>query len=207
MMMRTYKSIDRMSRLYLSALSAILGLGLNACSQPYVVLLPDDDGSVGKVQVTTKEGATVLEKPREAAVIGGEAGKTFEVTEEKINEDFGSALSASPKKPLSFYLYFEGGGAQLTEESAADIPRILEEIGSRSAPDISIIGHTDTKGSDEINERLSLERAKSVAAMLEEAKLDLDKMVVESHGEKNLLVKTPDDTDEPRNRRVEVTVR
>ena len=30
---------------------------------------------------------------------------------------------------------------------------------------------------------------------------------VTSHGEKNLLVSTPDETEEPRNRRVEVTVR
>jgi len=30
---------------------------------------------------------------------------------------------------------------------------------------------------------------------------------VESHGERNLLVATPDETDEPRNRCVEVTLR
>ena len=205
--MRTYNIKGQTYRPHLWALSALIGLGLNACSQPYVVLLEDADGSVGKVQVTTKEGTTVLEKPREGVVIGGEAGKTFVVSEEKINDDFGSALSASPKKPLSFYLYFEGGGVTLTETSAADIPKILAEIRSRVAPDISIIGHTDTVGDDEINERLSLERAKSVATLIGEAKLDSDKVVVESHGEKNLLVTTPNNTPEPRNRRVEITVR
>lgn len=206
-MFKTNNMSGYISRLQLGALAAIIGLGLNACSQPYVVLLPDEDGSIGKVQVTTKEGVTVLEKPREGTVIGGEAGKTFEVSEEQINKDFGSALSASPKKSISFYLYFEGGGASLTKASAADIPKIIEEIGRRPAPDISIIGHTDTVGDEKDNARLSLERAKSVVSILSQAKLDADKVVVDSHGEKNLLVPTPDETDEPRNRMVEVTVR
>lgn len=186
--------------------SAILILGLSACSQSYVVLL-DEDGRVGKVQVATAEGTTVLERSREGAAIGGEAGKTFTVSEDQINRDFGQALAASPKKPVSFYLYFEGGGATLTRVSAADLPKILKEISLRPAPDVSVIGHTDTVGDSRDNEQLSLARAKSIASLLKEAKLDADKIVVESHGEKNLLVPTPDNTDEPRNRRVEITVR
>jgi outer membrane protein OmpA-like peptidoglycan-associated protein len=195
------------ARLQLGALAAIIGLGLNACSQSYVVLLPDEDGSIGKVQVTTKEGVTVLENPRAGTVIGGEPGKTFEVGEEQINKDFGAALSASPKKSISFNLYFEEGGARLTKASVADIPKIIAEINRRPAPDISLIGHTDTVGDEKDNARLSLERAKSVVSMLSQVKLDADKVVVESHGEKNLLVPTPDETSEPRNRMVEVTVR
>jgi outer membrane protein OmpA-like peptidoglycan-associated protein len=188
--------------------SVVIGLTISGCAQPYVVLLDNDDGTVGKVLVTTKEGTTVLEKGREATEIGGgEAGKTFVVSEEKINKDFGTALSASPKKPASFYLYFIGGGTQLTQASEADIPKIIDEINKHPAPDLSIIGHTDTVGDDKDNERLSLERAKVIATLLKKVKVDTDKIVVESHGEKNLLIQTGNNTDEPRNRRVEVTVR
>jgi len=35
----------------------------------------------------------------------------------------------------------------------------------------------------------------------------VDAVVVESHGKRNLLVPTPDETPEPRNRRVEITIR
>ena len=70
-----------------------------------------------------------------------------------------------------------------------------------------MIAHTDTVGDEENNAKLSLERAKMVASLLKAAKLDEDKIRVESHGEKNLLIPTPDNTAEPRNRRVEVTVR
>ncbi|MFZ2169817.1 MAG: OmpA family protein [Methylococcaceae bacterium] len=206
-MIDSNKTSGGLGPITLRSLSILLGCGLIACSKPYVVLLDNDDGTVGKVAIVTKQGTTVLDKPHEGAVIGGMTGKTFTVSEEEINEDFGSALSASPKKPISFYLYFEGGGTKLTESSSADVPKIIDEINKRPAPDISIIGHTDTVGDDRSNERLSLERAKAVAHLFKEAKLDADNVVVQSHGERNQLIPTPDDTDEPRNRRVEVTVR
>lgn len=191
----------------LRAISLLLALGLSGCSQSYVVLLAEDDGSLGKVEVTTPQGTTLLENNRDGVNLKGEAGKSFAVSEQQIKQDFGAALAASPEKPRPFYLYFEGGTATLTAESAADIPEIIAEIKRRPAADISIIGHTDTKGDDRLNARLSLERAKSVAALFAEAMPDANKVTVDSHGEKNLLIATPDDTDEPKNRRVEVTVR
>lgn len=181
-------------------------IGLSACSQSYVVLL-EDDGSVGKVQITTKEGTTLLEKAREGTEIGGKAGKTFEVSQAQIDQDFGAALASSPKKPVSFYLYFIEGSDRLTKASAADLPKILGEISRRPAPDISVIGHTDTVGNDQDNERLSLDRAKTIESLLKQNQLHVINFIVESHGEKNLLLPTPDNTDKPRNRRVEVTVR
>ncbi|MCK9606612.1 MAG: OmpA family protein [Methylomonas sp.] len=189
------------------AILLLLALGLSGCSQSYVVLLAEDDGSLGKVEVTTPQGTTLLENNRDAVNLEGEAGKTFLVSEQQIKEDFGAAIAASPEKPRSFYLYFEGGTATLTAESMADIPEIIAEIKRRPAADISIIGHTDTIGDEQTNASLSLERAKSVAAIFTEVMPDAGKVTVDSHGEKNLLIATPDNTDEPKNRRVEVTVR
>lgn len=191
----------------LRAITLLFALVLSGCSQSYVVLLAEEDGSLGKVEVTTPQGTTLLENNRDAVNLKGEAGKTFVASEQRIKEDFGAAMAASPEKPKPFYLYFEGGTATLTAESQADIPKIIAEIKRRPAADISIIGHTDTVGDDQTNAVLSLERAKSVAALFAEAMPDAGKVTVDSHGEKNLLVATPDNTDEPRNRRVEVTVR
>ena len=58
-----------------------------------------------------------------------------------------------------------------------------------------------------MNEQLGMERARQVGTLLTGLNLTVDKVAIESHGEKNLLVATPDNTDEPRNRRVEITVR
>ncbi len=198
-------------------LAALILVGLAACAaQPpapapeepisYVVLLEDEDGSFGKVLVSGLDGSTLLEKPREATFIGDPAGKVFNVGDAQLARDFGAALVAAPLKPVSFMLYFETGGAKLTARSEADLPRILAEAAKRPAPDLSVIGHTDTVGDDDSNEKLALKRAQFVANLIT-AKVKAVQISVESHGEKNLLVPTPDNTPEPRNRRVEVTVR
>jgi len=199
------RSFVRISGLLAVALTV---LGLAGCaSESYVVLIADDDGSLGKVRVSGRDGATLLEQNREGTVIGGPPGQTFVVSEADIAKDFGAAMAVSPKRPRVFLLYFETGSEKLTPESAGDVPKILEEIASRAAPDISIIGHTDTVGAAEGNTQLGLTRARSVANLIDGAKLPAARISVDSHGEKNLLVATPDDTAEPRNRRVEVTVR
>ena len=51
-----------------------------------------------------------------------------------------------PEPPARFLLYFEVGGTALTEESAGLLPEIEAEIGRRNAPNITVIGHTDTVG-------------------------------------------------------------
>ncbi|MDO9165495.1 MAG: OmpA family protein [Rhodoferax sp.] len=187
---------------------AAIALALVGCASPsYVVLLPNDDGTTGKVFVSGRDGTTLLEKQHEGAALGGPAGKTFGVSADRIARDFGAAIAASPKKPLNIVLYFETAGARLTPESKAAVPRIFDEISNRPAPDISIIGHTDTVGSNDDNMALGLTRANLVAELIDSARFKAVRVTIGSHGEKNLLLPTPDNTAEPRNRRVEVTVR
>ncbi|MBA3588730.1 OmpA family protein [Methylibium sp.] len=189
---------------------ALIGSALTGCaSRSYVALLANDDGTVGKVHVLGKDGGTIyLDKDREAAVIGAAAGRTFAIDDERLAKDFASAMAASPQAPTGFLLYFESGGAKLTAESNAIIPRVLDAVHARQAADISVIGHTDTVGDVARNDTLGRERAGHVARLIREhAKSQRLRIAVESHGENNLLVTTPDNTEDSRNRRVEVTVR
>lgn len=197
----------RVSRLW-AGLAAIMLVASGCASQSYVVLLDNEDGSTGKVLVTDRGGkTTVLEKEKEGAAIGGFSSKPFSVSDKKIERDFGAAIAASPKLPRSFLLYFELASSRLTPKSEAAIPQILEEVGAYPAPEISIVGHTDTVGSDAQNIELGLVRARRAAEIIERAKIHPLRISVDSFGEKSLLVPTPDNTPEPLNRRVEVTVR
>jgi outer membrane protein OmpA-like peptidoglycan-associated protein len=72
---------------------------------------------------------------------------------------------------------------------------------------VTIIGHTDTMGDASANLALGLKRAMSVRTLLLEAGIDQATIDVTSHGEVDLLIRTPNDTPEPRNRRVEIAVR
>lgn len=171
----------------------------------YLVLLENADGSTGQVIVNGPKGSTVLNKAGLGAELDGSSSKPFVVNTDKLTKDFGAAMAAKSVPPKTFLLYFEAGGAKLTSESAALIPNILSELGHRPAPDLSVIGHTDTAGDATANEALGLTRAQQISQLLNAGKsLTIE---VTSHGERNLLVQTPDNTAEPKNRRVEVTVR
>jgi outer membrane protein OmpA-like peptidoglycan-associated protein len=65
-----------------------------------------------------------------------------------------------------------------------------------------IAGHTDTVGTNEHNFRLSLARAQSIANWFRRRGLTIP-IAYEGFGKTSLLVKTADDVDEPRNRRVD----
>ncbi|HWR97366.1 MAG TPA: OmpA family protein, partial [Candidatus Methanoperedens sp.] len=120
---------------------------------------------------------------------------------------FGAALAAQPLPPLHFLLYFERNATELTAESRQEFPKVVEAIRARGAADTSVIGHSDTAGDAAKNLDLSLARARAVSALLAAEGIDPASLEVTSHGEANPLVPTGDNVSEPRNRRVEVTVR
>jgi len=170
------------------------------------VLLENPDGSVGAITIHGAKGDIVLDRARYGANVDG-TGTPYTVDESKLKHDFGQAIAAQPPLPVSFLLYFEFGDVRLTPESQALIPKIVDTVRTRQAPDVSIIGHTDTVGDVDVNERLGLERAQSIAKLIIAAGLKALDLTVISHGERDLLVRTPDNTSEPRNRRVQITVR
>jgi peptidoglycan-associated lipoprotein len=191
------------------ALGLILIALLGGCSSPrppsYVVLLTSPDGTVGRVMVTGQRGEQVLTQAQQGTWLDG-SDTPFTVAKATIDRDFNAALAARPPIPERFLLYFEVGGTVLTTESKAELKRLLERARSFPALDISVVGHTDTLGRSAINDALALRRAKFIAGELQ--RLDAKDMTiaVESHGKRNLLVPTPDETAEQRNRRVEVTL-
>jgi outer membrane protein OmpA-like peptidoglycan-associated protein len=65
-----------------------------------------------------------------------------------------------------------------------------------------IAGHTDTVGTAAYNAQLSRARAQSIASWFRRRGLKIA-IAFEGFGESALLVKTPDETDEPKNRRVD----
>ena len=74
-------------------------------------------------------------------------------------------------------------------------------------PEVAVVGHTDTTGTAANNYVLGLKRAELVRMLLVEAGVKESAIDVTSHGKADLLVHTADDVLEPRNRRVEITVR
>lgn len=115
------------------------------------------------------------------------------------------AASAGPS--INLTVNFATGSADLTP----DAMRTLDELGrALSSPALAayrfrIEGHTDTVGSKDFNLNLSQQRAARVAEYLER-KFGVTGTRLEAVGRGPLapLVPTPDQTAEPRNRRVQV---
>ncbi len=188
------------------ALLAVLAGCASKGSGSYVVLLREPDGNLGKVLVQSAQGEQVLTEVFKGTALDG-TREPFFVLQEQLQRDFGAALAARPTLPEQFLLYFEAGGSELTAQSKADLQLVLQRTRARSSPDISVIGHTDTTGPAPANQALALRRATAIATQLRQLGLQNALIAVESHGESNLLVRTPDETAEPRNRRVEITIR
>jgi len=180
-----------------------------------VVLLPDDaSGRSGFATVSPSPGSKArgsveLAAAREATIVGINRPPTrvTVMSEEEIKRQFGSLLSSLPPAPQHFTLYFRFESDELTAESRALVPDILRAVKQRPLPEVVITGHTDTTGSSTSNFELGLKRATMVRGLLGDAGLDPSSIEVTSHGEAVLLVRTPDNTYEPRNRRVEITIR
>lgn len=115
------------------------------------------------------------------------------------------AATEGPSVNLS--VQFQNGSAQLTPAAM----RTLDELGrALSSPALAsyrfrIEGHTDTVGSRAYNLSLSQERAAAVAQYLEQKfGVSAARLQAVGRGQDGLLVPTPDQTPEPRNRRVQV---
>ena len=202
-------------------LSAIVVAGfVSACGPPRVrtperpgqaqtVLLPDSDSKiVGRATVSNASGSATLEAARQSTVVSaGEPPAPITVlSESDVDRLFGDALNALPPAPQRFTLYFRFESDALTEESRALVPEILKAVRERPVPELIIVGHTDTTGTAAANVELGRTRALMVRSILVEAGVNAV-MDITSHGESDLQVPTADGTLEPRNRRVEISVR
>ena len=174
------------------------------------VLIPDLNGKVGQLEVSSEKGSQLLDKAFEATGLNraDEVPSTPKIMDEaEVRRIFKDALGAQPTPPVHFLLYFVTGTTELTQKSMDQLPRVLKSIEDRRSVDLTVSGHTDRAGSKGYNRKLSLDRAKKVAEFLVSRGIDPKIFEITSHGEGNPLVKTPDGMAEPKNRRVEVVVR
>jgi peptidoglycan-associated lipoprotein len=175
-----------------------------------VVLAADPEtGAVGEVSVSTPQGTVALTLAGEGTdVRSGQAPAPPALRPaEDVQRIFGDALGAMAPAALRYTLYFGLNSTTLDDESRARLSQIADAVRSRVAAEVSVVGHTDTTGPAPANVPVALRRATAVKELLVAQGVDERLIVVGSHGESNPAVPTPDNTDEPRNRRVEVTVR
>jgi len=178
--------------------------------QSVIVLLDQPEGKPSGIVVKNAGGAQELSQPYQAVHVERAdlaPSPPFLMDQAEVRRLFGAVLDVLPSPEALFILHFDEGRDVLATESEAEIPLILRAIQERHSTAITVTGHTDTTATSQFNYELGLRRAQRVRDTLEAQGVAASDLFVESHGDTDLLVKTPRGIEEPRNRRVEVIVR
>lgn len=120
-----------------------------------------------------------------------------------------AATTTAAKAPsINLSVQFATGSATLTPAATATLDQLGTALTSAELKEyrFRIAGHTDTVGTPEYNLTLSQERANAVASYLENKfAIPASRLDAIGRGENGLLVPTPPQTPEARNRRVQIT--
>lgn len=101
---------------------------------------------------------------------------------------------------------FASGQASLRPEARANLARVVAFVNGMGDAPILIEGHTDSRGSANLNQALSQRRAEAVRAALVEEGVDPARMTAVGRGEEQPVASNDSDEGRARNRRVEVIV-
>ena len=199
-----------MNRSMHSLLALLAAALLSACAGPSsrVTLLPNADGRPSAVEVKGAGGSQRLDKPYQTASIQRdgtvEAGT---VTPLDVFQRYGRLMALQPPGPQKFVLQFERGTSQLTPESLGQVEPIIAQAKSRKGGEIVVVGHTDRVGKPEANDALSLQRAQAIRDIVVSRGFAKELVEAVGRGEREPVVPTEPNVDEPRNRRAEIFVR
>ncbi len=101
---------------------------------------------------------------------------------------------------------FRFGHSDLTSSAERSVHSIANVIQSSGRRHVSVEGHTDSIGTFEYNQRLSEDRAHSVAAALMADGIPRHQLSTRGYGERNPIASNSSDEGRSSNRRVEVVI-
>jgi OmpA-OmpF porin, OOP family len=120
----------------------------------------------------------------------------------------GQARTAAAKDPtVSMTVQFATGSAELTPQAVQTLSSLGQALSNPSLANyrFRIEGHTDTVGSPAANQQLSQRRAEAVVDYLStNFHIDRSRVQAIGMGQDGLMIQTPPQTPEARNRRVQV---
>jgi outer membrane protein OmpA-like peptidoglycan-associated protein len=111
------------------------------------------------------------------------------------------------KKIVLRGVHFDFDKSNIREDSVPILREAAETL--KLNPDVHVIveGHTDSKGSDAYNDKLSVRRANAVRAYLVKLGIPANRMTVRGMGERQPVASNATDEGRAQNRRVELLVR
>jgi OOP family OmpA-OmpF porin len=117
------------------------------------------------------------------------------------------ALVPAAMPSRSFLVFFDWDKAMLTDRARQIVAEAASTSTKVQTTRIEVNGYTDTSGTPQYNQDLSVRRAHAVAAGLVKDGVAQTAISIQGFGETHLLVPTGAGVREPQNRRVEIIIR
>ena len=176
-------------------------------SVEHVVVLPDENGHVGAIEVDDGQTKTVLDQAYASAEVGADGrARMLPAEPAEVSARFAEAMAARPAG-ARIILYFTAR-SEPARDLTGPIENLVAEVKTKTDYTIEVIGHTDQTGSERTNLKIGRERAQLIADRLISAGVPREHVNVKSMGSKEPAIKLKNRrTVELRNRRVEIWVR
>lgn len=174
-------------------------------------------GAIGKNNGSGTKGAII------GSVIGGATGAVIgdymdkqaeeieqvegaEVAKVSTETEDGETITSGYTVTFDSGILFEFGEYTLTDASRIELQKMADVFQKYPDTDIEVDGHTDSVGGKATNQRLSEQRASSVADYLADLGVDRSRLITEGFGETRPVATNDTDAGRAANRRVEVVI-
>ena len=113
---------------------------------------------------------------------------------------------APPPPTKSWMVFFDTNSTTLSQQGSMTVTEAANVAKSMANSRVGVTGFTDTDGSPAYNQQLSIRRADAVKKALVSNGIAPQAITVNGSGEAGLLIETPDQTKNEKNRRVQIVV-
>lgn len=204
------------------ALSVSLALTLGACANMTETQRSTGVGAgIGALGGAVIGGATGSDRVGRDAAIGAGIGalggyiwsQRMEAQRQAMTQaaagtgvDVSRTADNELKLEIPSDISFDTGRADIKPEMRPILDRFAQTLGDHPATSIRIVGHTDSTGSDSINNPLSLDRAASARNYLADRGVGASRMAIAGRGSREPVASNDSAAGRARNRRIEVFV-
>ncbi|MFO7261015.1 MAG: OmpA family protein [bacterium] len=181
-----------------TAKGAVIGAGAGAAA----------GAAVGKATGSTARGAIL------GAAVGGTAGALIGRRMDQQAERLAKSLPNAKVERVGegILVTFDSGilfdfdSAELRPEARTNLANLARSLQEFDKTSVLLVGHTDSVGSEEYNQRLSERRARAAAEFLIAQGVSRDRIVAIGRGELEPVASNDDEWGRQQNRRVEVAI-
>ena len=113
---------------------------------------------------------------------------------------------APPPPSKAWMVFFDTNSTTLSQQATMTITEAVNVAKSMPNARVAVTGYTDTDGSPAYNQQLSIRRADAVKNALVSNGIAPQAISVNGTGEAGLLIETPDQTKNEKNRRVQIVI-